>query len=218
MQNKPTTHVRYLVVLLLFVASTFSYGDRVVLSLAAVDVTRELHLDALRLGYLLSGFSWAYVCAQLPAGGLLDRFGSKRVYGIAIVCWSICAFLAGLSGYLPAAVAFYALFAVRFLSGLAQAPVFPGNGRIVAVWFPASERGRASAVFNSSQYFSLVLFSPIMGWIVHTLGWKDCFWFAGLIGLCLAFVWFIVIYGVKAHPRISPSEIETNECRGGLDS
>src|SRR4051812_43883050 len=218
MQNKPTTHVRYLVVLLLFVASTFSYGDRVVLSLAAVDVTRELHLDALRLGYLLSGFSWAYVFAQLPAGGLLDRFGSKRVYGIGIVCWSVCALLAGLSGYLSVVLAFYALFALRFISGLAQAPVFPGNGRIVAAWFPTSERGRASAIFNSSQYFSLVLFAPIMGWIVHELGWKQCFWFEGLIGLGLAILWFRTMYGVKAHPRISPAEIEYIESGGGLAS
>src|SRR3954454_13440611 len=186
MQNKPTTHVRYLVVLLLFVASTFSYGDRVVLSLAAVDVTRELHLDALRLGYLLSGFSWAYVCAQLPAGGLLDRFGSKRVYGIAIVCWSICALLAGLSGYLSVVLAFYALFALRFISGLAQAPVFPGNGRIVAAWFPTSERGRASAIFNSSQYFALVAFGPVMGWLVHRYGWMACFWFGGVLSLLLS--------------------------------
>jgi MFS family permease len=37
------------------------------------------------MGYLFSGFSWAYVLGQLPAGGLLDRFGSKRVYGISIL-------------------------------------------------------------------------------------------------------------------------------------
>lgn len=189
-----------------------------VLSLAAVDVMRELRLDALRLGYLLSGFSWAYVCAQLPAGGSLDRFGSKRIYGIAILCWSICALLAGLSGYLPAVIAFYVLFALRFVSGLAQAPVFPGNGRIVAAWFPTSERGRASAIFNSSQYFSLVLFAPIMGWIVHRTGWKQCFWFEGLIGLGLAIVWSRTMYGVKAHPRISPAEIEYIESGGGLAS
>jgi ACS family glucarate transporter-like MFS transporter len=218
MRDKPTTHVRYLIVFLLFVASTFSYGDRVVLSIAAVDVTRALHLDALRLGYLLSGFSWAYVCAQLPAGALLDRFGSKRVYGIAIVGWSICALLAGLCGYLPVTLAFYALFAARFVSGLAQSPVFPGNGRIVAAWFPTSERGRASAIFNSSQYFSLVLFAPIMGWMVHSFGWKECFWFEGLVGLGFAIIWFKSIYGVKAHPRISPAEIQYIESGGGLAS
>ena len=216
--QKDTTQVRYLIVLLLFIASTFSYGDRVVLSIAAVDVTRDLHLDALRLGYLLSGFSWAYVCAQLPAGGLLDRYGSKRVYGIAIVGWSVCALLAGLTGYLPATEAFAVLFLLRLVSGLAQSPVFPGNGRIVAAWFPASERGRASAIFNSSQYFSLVLFAPVMGWIVHKLGWKQCFWFEGFIGLGLAVVWFKSIYGVKQHPRISPAEIQYIESGGGLAS
>jgi ACS family glucarate transporter-like MFS transporter len=218
MLKSETTHVRYLVVVMLFIASAFSYGDRVVLSIAAVDLSHDLHLDPVRLGYLFSGFAWTYALAQLPAGGLLDRFGSKRVYGISIVLWSVGALLAGLTGYLSAVIAFYALFALRLLSGLAQSPVFPGNGRIVAAWFPTSERGRASAIFNSSQYFSLVLFAPIMGWIVRIWGWKQCFWFTGAIGLALAIVWFRVIHGVTTHPRISQSEIRHIEDGGGLAS
>lgn len=216
MQRKETTHVRYLIVLMLFIASTFSYGDRVVLSIAAVSLTHDLHLDPLRLGYLFSGFAWAYAGAQLPAGGLLDRFGSKTVYGISILCWSACALLAGLSGYLPAMAAFYVLFGLRLLSGLAQAPVFPGNGRIVAAWFPTAERGTASAIFNSSQYFALVFFAPIMGWIAHLWGWKECFWFAGVAGLVLSVFWFRLVYGVRSHPRISQSEIDEIERGGGL--
>lgn len=215
MQSKPT-HVRYLIVLMLFIASTFSYGDRVVLSIAAADISRNLHLDALHLGYLFSGFAWTYAAAQLPAGGLLDRFGSKRVYGISIICWSACAFLCGLAGFLPAIAAFYTLFALRLLSGLAQAPVFPGNGRIVAAWFPTAERGGASAIFNASQYFSLVIFAPIMGWIVHTMGWKQCFWFTGAIGLLLAAFWYRLVHNVKSHPWINAGEIEVIERGGGL--
>jgi len=46
---------------------------------------------------------------------------------------------------------------------LAEAPSFPANGRIVAAWFPANERGTASAIFNSAQYFATALFAPIMG-------------------------------------------------------
>jgi ACS family glucarate transporter-like MFS transporter len=218
MPDTKKTHVRYLILLMLFAASTFSYGDRVVLSIAGVALSRDLHLDALRLGYLFSGFGWAYVAAQLPAGGLLDRFGSKLIYGLSIICWSMCALLAGFTGYLPAVAAFYALFLIRLLSGLAQAPVFPGNGRIVAAWFPAAERGRASAIFNSSQYFALVLFAPILGWMVLTWGWKQCFWFAGAIGLALSAVWFKVIEGVKTHPRISQQEIDHIEQGGGLAS
>jgi ACS family glucarate transporter-like MFS transporter len=168
------------------------------------------------MGYLFSAFSWAYVLGQLPAGALLDRFGSKNVYGTGIVLWSICAFLTGFTGYLAASAAFTAIFVLRLLSGFAQAPVFPGNGRIVASWFPTAERGRASAIFNSSQYFALPIFAPIFGWIAHRYGWECCFWFMGTLGIALTIVWFRNIYGVRQHPRISIAEIETIERGGGL--
>jgi ACS family glucarate transporter-like MFS transporter len=215
--SKPT-HVRYLVLAMLFIVSTFSYGDRVVLSIAGISFTKDLHLDPIHMGYLFSGFSWAYVAAQLPSGGLLDRYGAKYVYGISIVLWSMCAVLAGFAGYLAPALAFTVIFLLRLLSGLAQAPVFPGNGRVVAAWFPTAERGLASAIFNSSQYFAVVLFAPIMAWIAHTRGWKECFWFLGVIGTILTILWFKVIYDVKAHPRIDPAEITTIEQGGGLCS
>jgi MFS transporter, ACS family, glucarate transporter len=214
---KPT-HVRYLILSMLFIISTLSYGDRVVLSIAGISFTKDLHLDPLHMGYLFSGFSWAYVAAQLPSGGLLDRYGAKPVYGISILLFSLCALLAGFAGYLVPALAFTVIFGLRLLSGLAQAPVFPGNGRVVAAWFPTAERGTASAIFNSSQYFAVVLFAPIMAWIAHTRGWKECFWFLGIIGAVLTILWFKVIDDVKTHPRINPAEISAIEDGGGLCS
>jgi MFS transporter, ACS family, glucarate transporter len=211
-----TTHVRYGIIAVLFAVSCFSYGDRVALSIAGTAMAKDILLDPLKMGYLFSGFSWAYVLGQLPSGAMLDRFGSKRVYGIAIVGWSVCALLTGFAGYLTAAVAFTVIFALRLLAGLAQAPVFPGNGRIVASWFPANERGRASAIFNSSQYFALMIFAPILGWITHAAGWKSSFWFMGLLGLVFALIWVKTIYEVKDHPRVSAAEIETIEQGGGL--
>ena len=210
------THVRYGIVTLLFAVSCFSYGDRVALSIAGPAMAKAIALSPLKLGYLFSGFSWAYVLGQLPSGGLLDRFGSKKVYGISIVLWSVCALLVGFAGYLPAAAAFTVIFVLRLLAGFAQAPVFPGNGRIVAAWFPTAERGRASAFFNSSQYFALMIFAPILAWISHTAGWKSCFWFMGVLGFGFVLLWFLNVYNVKDHPRISPTEISYIEAGGGL--
>jgi ACS family glucarate transporter-like MFS transporter len=203
---------------MLFLASAYSYGDRVVLSIAGISFSKDLHLSAVQLGYLFSGFSWAYVVAQLPAGGLLDRYGSKKIYGYSILGCAACALGVGLSGYLAGAAAFAAIMGWRLLSGLAQAPVFPGNGRIVAAWFPTAERGRASAIFNSSQYFALVLFAPIMGWIVVHFGWQACFWLLAVLGVLLAMLWFKTIYDVRDHPRIGELEIEHIEQGGGLAS
>jgi ACS family glucarate transporter-like MFS transporter len=214
--NARTTRVRYSILAMLFLVTAFSYGDRVVLSIAGVSFSRDLHLDALHVGYIFSAFSWAYVAAQLPAGGLLDRYGAKRVYGISIICWSLCAFFAGLAGYFAGTVAFFQFVFLRLLSGLAPGPVFPGNGRIVAAWFPTSERGLASAIFNSSQYFAVVLFAPTMGWIAHTRGWKECFWLLGVLGIGLTVAWYRVIFDVKSHPRITDAEVAIIEQGGGL--
>ncbi|MGH9606885.1 MAG: MFS transporter [Terracidiphilus sp.] len=210
------THVRYLVIAIIFAVSCFSYGDRVALSLAGTSMSKAIHLTPIRLGYLFSGFSWAYVLGQLPSGGLLDRFGSKRVYGISIILWSFFAFLTAFAGYLAPSLAFTAIFLLRLLSGFAQSPVFPGNGRIVAAWFPTAERGSASAIFNASQYFALPIFAPIFGWLIHSMGWRSCFWFMGVLGAVLTLVWFINVFSVKQHPRISPSEIDFIERGGGL--
>lgn len=218
MKTLRQTRVRYLIVFMLFVASSFSYGDRVVLSIVGVALSRQMHLNALDLGYLLSAFSWAYVVAQLPAGSLLDRYGSKRVYGYSIVAWSVCAILASFTHYLPVAIAFGALFFLRMLSGMVQAPIFPGNGRIVAAWIPAAERGRASAIFNSSQYFALVFFGPLMGSVVTHRTWQACFWLGGIMSLVLSAVWFRTVYSVKEHPSISQPEIDHIEAGGGLAS
>ena len=210
------TRVRYLIIAILFAVSCFSFGDRVALSLAGASMSAAINLTPIRLGYLFSGFSWAYVLGQLPSGGLLDRFGSKRVYGISIILWSFFAFLTAFAGYLGPSLAFTAIFILRLLSGFAQSPVFPGNGRIVASWFPTAERGSASAIFNSAQYFALPIFAPVFGWLIHTWGWRSCFWFMGALGAVLTLVWFTNIFSVKQHPRISREEIDLIDRGGGL--
>jgi MFS family permease len=210
------TRIRYFIICILFVVSCFSFADRSALSQAVSLMPKEMDLTPQRMGYLLFGFGWAYALGQLPSGGLLDRFGSKRVYGIAIILWSTFAFLTGCAGFVKASMVFSVIFVLRILSGLAQAPVFPGNGRIVAAWFPTSERGSSSAIFNSSQYFALPIFAPIFGGLLHRYGWQSCFWFLGALGAVLTVVWFTNIYGVKDHPRISLAEIETIERGGGL--
>jgi ACS family glucarate transporter-like MFS transporter len=210
------THIRYLIVAMLFIASSFSYGNIAALSVAGVAMQKALSLEPAKMGLLFSGFGFAYVAGQLPAGGLLDRFGSKRVYGISIAAWSICAALIGFAGYAPIAWVATIIFVLRLMSGLAQSPVFPGNGRIVAAWFPTAERGRASAIFNSSQYFSLVAFGPLFGWLTTHYGWRSCFWFMGASGLLLAFAWSKLVFNVTEHPMISRAEIDRIEAGGGL--
>jgi MFS transporter, ACS family, glucarate transporter len=209
-------HVRYFIVFMLFFVSSINYADRATLSMAKGGLCADLQLSTGSFGWLMSAWGWSYVIAQLPAGWLLDRFGSKRVYGAAFFLWSLFIFLMGFTGALRGPVAFAVLFLLLFLAGFSFAPAFPGNGRFVAAWFPTKERGTASSIFNASQYFSLVLFAPLMGWIMGKLGWHYVFWVMGGLGLLLTPVWFKMVYSPKEHPRVQPAELEHIERGGGL--
>ena len=208
MQASKNTHVRYLILFLLFVVTTINYADRATIAIAGSSLQKDLGIDAVTLGFVFSAFGWAYVLGQIPGGWLLDRFGSKKVYAISIFTWSAFTLLQGFVGYLPLANAVIALFLLRFLVGAAEAPSFPGNARIVAAWFPAAERGTASAIFNSAQYFATVLFAPLMGWIVHAFGWEHVFVVMGAAGIAFSLAWIKFIHNPKEHPMISAQELE----------
>jgi len=210
------TRVRFLIVGFLFVITTVNYADRAVLSMVGTDLSEELHLDPVWMGYVFSCFAWSYVVLQIPGGWLLDRLGSRRVYIWSLTLWSLFTLLQGFIGLFSATTAVVLLFVLRLLLGAAEAPSFPANSRIVANWFPTAERGTASAIFNSAQYFATVAFAPIMGWIIYTWGWQHVFWFMGALGLALALVWPKLIRGPREHPWVNAGEIDFIRQGGGL--
>ncbi len=197
---------RYHMLLMIFLATTLNYTDRALISIVGVPIQAEFSINSIQMGYIFSAFSWAYVAAQIPGGWLLDRFGVKRVYAISIFFWSLFSMAQGAAGVFGVQSAIFVLFGLRFLTGLAEAPAFPGNARLVAAWFPTAERGQASAIFNSAQYFSPVLMVPIAGWVAEKWGWQAAFILMGGIGLPFVLLWLRAVYGPKDHPRLTDKE------------
>lgn len=210
------TRVRYGILLLIFLLTTINYADRATFSIAGDAASKDLGLDPIQMGYIMSAFAWAYVIGQIPGGALLDRFGTKLIYTLAIAAWSFFTLIQGFSGFLTGGLIFVGLFAMRFMVGLAESPSFPGNARLVAAWFPGSERGTASAIFNSAQYFSLVVFAPFMGWLVHTYDWHSVFFVMGGLGLVAAFVFWKMVRSPVDHPGVNKAELDYIEAGGGL--
>src|SRR5262249_62114789 len=92
------TYIRWLIVVLLFAVTAVNYADRATISLAGPVVSKDLGLTPAQMGFIFSAFGWSYVLAQLPGGWLLDRFGSKSVYALSILTWSVFTAGAGLCG------------------------------------------------------------------------------------------------------------------------
>ncbi len=223
-KQKPTK-VRWMIAVMLFFITAINYGDRTTLGITGKFLQADLGLSASELGLLFSSFSIAYVLCQIPGGWLLDKFGSKRVYFYSIFFWSLFTLLQGMVGGVTGSVfflgktmmwAFIILFSLRFLVGVAESPSFPANSRIAAAWFPANERATAVAIFNSAQYFATVIFAPIMGWLTAELGWQSVFYFMGILGIGISFVWLKVIYNPKEHPWVNQAEVDYIEAGGAL--
>ncbi|UFH48081.1 MFS transporter [Pseudomonas sp. KNUC1026] len=210
---KPT-RVRYLILAMIFIVTVFNYVDRATLSVAAPAMRHDLGFDAVMMGIAFSAFGWAYTSMQLPGGIILDRYGSRLVLGLSLVLWSALTFVQGFVDLFSSA--FLALFVLRFLMGVAESPAFPANNRLTVMWFPRQERGLATAVFQSAQYFALAVFTPLMVWLLGAFGWQHVFFWTGAAGILLGFVWFALVREPRKDHRVNQAEIDHIEAGGGL--
>jgi MFS transporter, ACS family, glucarate transporter len=208
--SEPMTRTRYGVLAAILLLATVAYADRAILSIAGPGISKEFGLNHVQLGYVLSAFSWAYVVGQIPGGLLLDRLGTKKMYGATLVLWSIATILVGFVGKVTTdlSMALGLLFALRFALGLIEAPSFPANGRIAVMWFPKEERGLATSLFASASYFAVAIFSPFAGWLTSKFGWPAPFFALGVIGIGSAFLWQAVMHEPRKHPRMSRGELD----------
>ncbi len=210
------SHIRFWIVATLFIVSAINYAERATLSYTGSQMSEELGITTIQLGYIFSAFGWSYVAGQIPGGALLDRFGSRPVYLWAIFLWSIFTFLQAFAASFAFIPVVISMFLLRFMVGFAESPSFPANARIVANWFPNAERGTASAIFNSSQYFSLVAFAPLMGYVTGAFGWRHTYMVMGVIGLLGWALFWAVVHSPSRHKHISKREYDFIEKNGAL--
>jgi MFS transporter, ACS family, D-galactonate transporter len=204
------TRVRLGMLALISVGTMINYLDRAVLGVAAPSLTQELGLSAAVMGIVFSAFSWTYATAQIPGGILLDRFGTRIIYFLSVGFWSVFTLLMGLVSSLAG------LIACRLGLGVAEAPCFPANSRVLGTWFPQHERARANSVYSVGQYFGLAFLSPLLFWIVSSLGWRMLFILAGAIGIVFAFVWLKFYKEPHESQSVNQAELDYIEAGGGL--
>ncbi|WP_027794813.1 MFS transporter [Paraburkholderia acidipaludis] len=204
------SRARYRILALLAVGTMINYLDRTVLGIAAPQLTKELGIDAALMGLVFSAFSWSYVVAQVPGGVFLDRFGSKFTYFLSMTLWSMCTLVQGFITGVGA------LFACRLGLGAAESPCFPTNSRVVATWFPQSERAFATGTYTVGEYIGLAFFSPFLFALMGAFGWRSLFYVVGGVGLVFGLVWWRLYREPHEHPAANRAELDYIEAGGGL--
>ncbi len=178
---------RWRIAWLLGVGILVNYFDRVNLSVSYAALQTSFGISAIMFGYLSGAYNWTYALCQLPMGVVLDRLGVRRVGRASTLVWSAASFAAA------AASSVGWLFGARFLLGVGEAPTFPASAKAVGHWFPAKERGFATALFDSSAKLASGLGVPLIGMVLLKVGWRWSFGLTGLISL-LYFLLFFLVY------------------------
>lgn len=202
--------VRFGILALISAGTFINYLDRAVLGVAAPALTKELGLSAAVMGVVFSAFSWTYAAAQIPGGVLLDQFGTRVIYFLSVSLWSAFTLLQGfVSGVIS-------LMSCRLGLGIAEAPCFPANSRVLGAWFPQHERARANSVYAVAQYFGLAFMSPLLFWIVSQFGWRSLFILAGVAGLLFSLAWIKTYVEPHESRRVNRLELDYIKAGGGL--
>jgi ACS family D-galactonate transporter-like MFS transporter len=211
MTQKIATRARIGILAMVTIATMINYLDRTVLSVATPALRSDLKLDAATMGFVLSAFSWSYAAAQIPGGILLDRIGVRITYALSLVLWSLFTMFQGMATGLTS------LLGLRLGLGVAEAPCFPCNSRILSSWFPQAERARANSVYSVGQYLGLGLMSWLLYWITARFGWRALFVSVGAIGVVFGLIWWLKYRDPGEDARANAAELEHIKAGGGLN-
>jgi ACS family D-galactonate transporter-like MFS transporter len=204
------TRVRMGVLVLITLATALNYLDRSAMGVAKPELVKDLHISPEVMGLIFSAFSWTYAFAQIPGGIVLDKLGTRITYALSLGLWSLATLTHGFMTNVAG------LVSARMALGIAEAPCFPANSRILSTWFPQSERARATGVYTVGEYVGLGLLIPLLGWIVATWGWRSLFFIVGALGIVFALVWYRLYRDPEHSARVNQAELDAIAAGGGL--
>lgn len=198
---KPINNLRWWMAGLVFLSTVINYVDRQTLSVLAPRLTKELHLTNTEYGWISQAFLIPYTAMYIVAGLLIDRYGTKLIYGVAAVWWSLAAMLhAATSSVLGFST-------VRFLLGTAESANFVAAQKVAAEWFPPKDRGTLNGLVQAGTVTGAIITPPVVIWLADRWGWRSAFLFTGALGLVWAVAWFWFYHLPEHHPRISAGEL-----------
>jgi ACS family hexuronate transporter-like MFS transporter len=188
----------------MMLVSLISYIDRNTLALLAPTMLAELHLSGEQYGWVVSGFSVAYMLGNLAWGRWIDSFGLRVAMTAAVGFWSLS------STSHAWAAGFATLFAARTALGFGEGATFPGGLRTVVQTLPPVARARGVAVAYSGGALGAVVTPLIMTPVYQAWGWRGAFWFTGLIGVAWIVMWQVLSRRpeLRAKAEVAPAGSE----------
>lgn len=134
--------------------------DRMNVSFAGQQMSRDVGLTPSVFGYGVSTFFVAYLLFQYPHALLLRKLGMRLWLLLSMAVW-------GIAGVMMSRLQDPQDFIIaRFVLGAAEAGFAPGMTWYISQWTPRATRARAMAIALAAVPFSLVVGGPLCGWLL----------------------------------------------------
>lgn len=196
-------HVRWWIIAPLIVLSTtLNSLDRNVLSTAAPKLQEILGFGEREYAWILNAFMLAYMIMHLGFGRLIDYFGSRVGFALAVGFWSISNMLHGL------AVGWKSMAFFRGLLGTGEGGNYPAAIKTIGEWFPTRERTVMTGVMNFGAGFGSIAAPILTSYLMLKYNWQTPFVVTGLLGFVWIALWLWLFKSPEAHPWIRPKERE----------
>src|SRR4051794_22349371 len=115
------TKFRWVILFLLFFATSVNYLDRMVMGILAPDLQKAYNITDVDYARINSAFALSYAGGQLFCGRFLDLIGVNLVFALALVGGSIASISHAFAR--PA----FVFGPPRGLLGVAESPIFPAS-------------------------------------------------------------------------------------------
>jgi MFS transporter, ACS family, hexuronate transporter len=201
MSKSPIGNQRWIVVALLFFATTINYIDRQVIGLLKPTLEVEFGWSEKDYANIVMAFTAAYALGLLVFGRIIDKIGTKMGFSISIVFWSIAACLHGV------VKTTFGFGVARAALGLGESGNFPAAIKTVAEWFPKKERALATGIFNSGANIGAVFAPILVPTILALYGWQEAFIITGAIGFVWLIFWLYYYEIPTRHKKVTEAEL-----------
>lgn len=151
---------------LLLLAYTLSQFYRAFLAIVAADLTRDLGLDAARLGELSAIWFASFALAQFPVGVSLDRWGARVTIGGFMLAATLGA------GLFASATSFAGLLAGMAFIGIGCAPVLMGSLYVFGRAYPPERFAMLASVMIGIGSVGNLLGAAPLAMAAAAFGWR----------------------------------------------
>jgi len=194
---------RWEIIIWLFVIMLLSYFDRVIFSVSAPLIMKELSIDMALMGIIMSGFNIGYTLLNFAGGYLAEKYSPRKILVLIIGFWSLVTVMTGFGW------SFISLLVIRIVFGMCEGPMVPVNTKIINHWMLPKERATALGIMGAGMPLGAVIGIPIASLIVAAYGWNSVFYIFGAAGIVvIAIVLLRVHDSPDHHPSISGVELD----------